>query len=474
MSNDGGETLRKVAWTELLPWLNIFRTFRLAISLRVLLLAAVAAFLTLSGWAVLGRVFSAGEEMSGWMSPAGGCPWLAVDEAVPGGLPFSGTGAREMVPPDVPGRQSDQLKDLARAMQAEGAPYRTRVVRYARWPLAGPAWEAPDPFFGTWAHLSAPLWAALRLNSDVATVACLLLCGLWSLAIWAFFGGAITRIAAVELACDERVGWAPALRFACSKWLSYFGGPLFPAVGIALIGIPAFLMGLLMLAGGVGIVIAAVVWPLLMAAGLLMAVLLLGLIFGWPLMWPTISAEGTDSFDALSRSYNYLFRRPLHYLFYAIVAALLGALGWLLVKAFAGGVIGLTYWAASWGCGTEQIAAVLPGSESPLTTVGAAGAWLIHLWTVCVKLLAVGFVYGYFWTASTAIYFLLRRDEDQTEMDEVYLDEDASEPSAGVPPLETDEAGAPAVSEDVPEVVPDEDQGQSEDELREDRPGPEQ
>ena len=66
-------------------------------------------------------------------------------------------------------------------------------------------------------------------------------------------------------------------------------------------------------------------------AGLLMALLLLGLLFGWPLMWGTISTEGTDSFDALSRSYAYLFQRPLHYLFYALVAAI-GWLGWILVR----------------------------------------------------------------------------------------------------------------------------------------------
>jgi len=33
-----------------------------------------------------------------------------------------------------------------------------------------------------------------------------------------------------------------------------------------------------------------------------------------------------DSFDALSRSYAYVFQRPLHYLFYALVAAVFGAL----------------------------------------------------------------------------------------------------------------------------------------------------
>ena len=56
---------------------------------------------------------------------------------------------------------------------------------------------------------------------------------------------------------------------------------------------------------------------------------------------------------------------------------------------------------------------------------------------------------------STAIYFLLRRDVDATEMDEVFLDQDESEEAYGLPPLKTDDAGAPTVDDEVPEIEPD-------------------
>ena len=94
-----------------------------------------------------------------------------------------------------------------------------------------------------------------------------------------------------------------------------------------------------------------------------MALLLLGVLFGWPLMWATISAEGTDSFDALSRSYAYTFQRPLHYLFYAIVAGFIGWLGWLLVQNFAAGVVWMGYWAAGWGA-ARPIDAIMSGEDS--------------------------------------------------------------------------------------------------------------
>jgi hypothetical protein len=62
-------------------------------------------------------------------------------------------------------------------------------------------------------------------------------------------------------------------------------------------------------------------------------------------------------------------------------------------------------------------------------------------------MLAVGFLYSYFWTASTCIYLLLRRDADATEMDEVFLEEEQEEATFGLPPIETDQAGAPVVDE---------------------------
>jgi hypothetical protein len=154
----------------------------------------------------------------------------------------------------------------------------------------------------------------------------------------------------------------------------------------------------------------------------------------------------------LSRCYAYVFGRPLHYLFYALVAAVLGALGWLLVSNFAAGVIWVSYAAAGWGLGVDNVELIRQIREGEL---GGAGRVIDVAWVGGVKLLAVGFIYSFFWTASAAIYFLLRRDVDATEMDEVFLDQDAGEPDYGLPPLKTDKAGAPVVDEDVPEVEPD-------------------
>jgi hypothetical protein len=201
------------------------------------------------------------------------------------------------------------------------------------------------------------------------------------------------------------------------------------------------------------LVVGSIFWPLALLAGFIMALLLVGLAVGWPLMWPTISVESTDAFDALSRSYSYAFHRPIRYLFYVIIAAVLGLLGWYVVVLFYRWIVDLSYWGLSWGAGVEHTTAIRAEaqaatslfestSDRDMFTVGSS---IIGFWNAALWLLALGFVYSYFWSAATAIYYLLRRDEDGTELTEVTYDE-AGE-ARGLPPLSGDALGVPAVSD---------------------------
>jgi hypothetical protein len=412
MIEHDSNTLRAVAWSEVFPWLSIVRVFRAAISVRTLVLGAAGILITATAWGIVGNIFGTDSPGTQWLKPFASCSWLAVTETVVPNQPSFDPST---------GRQVEQWRQ--------------------------PYWSH-NPITGPWMLLTSPAGGAL-LNTglSISGVACLILCGLLGVAIWAFFGAAICRMAAVQLAADEQVGWGAALRFACRKWPAYFAAPLLPIGGVLLAAIPVVVLGFIMRVN-VGLLLGGLLWPLALVAGLFMALLLLGVLFGWPLMWATISAEGTDSFDALSRTYAYVFQRPLHYLFYTVVAGLLGWLGWLLVQNFAAGVVWMAYWAAGWGSGSGQIQSII-GSGDPLSGVGYAGAVLVRFWAGCVKLLAVGYLFSYFWTAAVAIYFLLRREVDATETDEVFLDADASEQTFELPKVTTDKAGAPVAEDDV-------------------------
>jgi hypothetical protein len=411
MLEHDGNTIRTVAWAEVFPWLNIVRSFRVAIAARTLVLGALGFLLTAIGWWFVAALFGTDTPATKWLEPFAGCPWVAVTNAVPNG-------------PSLP---------------------MPMTSTYWAWPPHG---SQEQVALFPWYALTTPAFQGLtQTDQAMRAVASVLLCGLWAAAVWAFFGAAICRIAAVHLAADEQVGWGAAVRYAARKWPAYFAAPLFPVGGVVLATIPVLILGLIMRAN-VGLFLGGLLWPLVLVAGLLMTVLLLGTLFGWPLMWATISTEGSDSFDALSRTYAYLFQRPLHYLFYVIVAGFIGWVGWLLVENFAGAVIWMGYWAAGWGCGAPTIESIRGGGE-PLLGLGNVGALLIHFWADCVKLLAVGYLFSYFWSASAAIYLLLRRNVDATEMDEVFLDADKSEETFGLPTIATDQAGAPVVADDA-------------------------
>jgi hypothetical protein len=441
MVEQNGGNIRAVSWSDICPWLCIFRTFRLAIGVRALLMAAAAILITIIGWSFFGKVFSiTGNDKTStdnersvresenastvWLKPIADAPLKQITALVP----------------DRPGF-------LNLAHQPSGSS--------SLLPLQEKSSQGVVPIYHEFMFFNQPLYEGIaHISQDISLkgVICLILCGLWSLATWAFFGAAICRLASVQLAASERINWSSALHHACTKYVAYVSAPLIPLAGVALAALPILVLGFIMRLD-LGVFLAALIWPLSLVAGLIMTLLLLGLFFGWPLMWGTISTEGTDSFDALSRSYAYVFQRPLHYLFYAAVAALLGWLGWLVVQNFASGIIWTTYWAANWGAGNAQIDAIMQRGE--LGAIGNAGTWLIHLWTGCVKLLAVAYLFSYFWTASTAIYFLLRRSVDATEMDEVFLDADEGEKTFPLPKIAADEHAPPVASGTSPALGPD-------------------
>jgi len=409
MLDDNSATLRGVVWTEILPWLRIFHTFRIAVSVRALAAAAAGLVLMLVGWALIGQAFGVpGASFQNYLSAISRASAAPVDGPLAPAL-MSGQGAR----------------------------------------VAWSVMDNPGPIAVTWSFLTAPLFAVFHPVTAASDVFSSALSGLWALAVWSLFGAAIARMATVQLAAEERVGLASALRFAVSKWTSMFAAPLLPIAGVLLCAIPVALLGLI-INSDLGAALAALIWPLALAAGVVMALLMLGLIFGWPLMPSTICTEGSDAFDAISRSYAYVFQRPLHYLFYAVVAGLLGLLGWLLVSGFAEGVLVLTAWATDWGLTSERLPMLLGGTTDPAAEAGDVAlfaAAVFGFWTACVRLIAISFLFSFFWSAAPCFYLLLRRDVDATEMDEVYLDEDASEPVHGLPSVEQDQSGAPRVVE---------------------------
>jgi hypothetical protein len=149
-------------------------------------------------------------------------------------------------------------------------------------------------------------------------------------------------------------------------------------------------------------------------------------------MWPTISAERDgDPFEAFSRSYSYVYGKPLHYFFYVVIAALFGALCWAVVYTSLALVQEFGFWSLSWGAGAPAVVEIRSRAldfadgepnwidQQPLRNTGVM---LIGAVIVLMRSIASAFRYTLLFSAASAIYLLLRHDVDEKEMDEVYLE----------------------------------------------------
>ena len=146
---------------------------------------------------------------------------------------------------------------------------------------------------------------------DAREVLFLIVAGVLLLAWWSIFAGAISRIAAVEFAKDERIDLRESIAFTAKKFWSYLFSPIVPLIGIVLFMVCNNFGGLIGRIPHLGPILVGLGLPLALLAGFILTLLTIGLVFGLPLMFPTISAEGTDAFDAISRAYSYVYSRPL-------------------------------------------------------------------------------------------------------------------------------------------------------------------
>jgi hypothetical protein len=397
-----------IAWDSYRRWFLYGRIFRIAIQSRLLALAFVGVLLTLFGWWGLAEIFSGTDEpaVKRLLEEYKDCPWKNA------------------------GRGGDPFELMMATLQADGA---------------GPNLGHPprDALFDPWNRLSTPFRQFFEASRTIVGAAFLLLCCIWTAVVWGLFGGAITRSVVMQLTREEAPSLSTASRFALKRWKSLASAPLFPVFAVALMAVPAVFVGLLMKAW---LLIGAVLWPLMLLFGLIAAILLVGLSIGWPLMHAAIGAEGSDGFDALSRSYSYVYQRPLHYLFYALSAFLLGIIGLAVVGLFSGAVEGLALWGVSWGSGAERAA------EAAAASIGAAtqeswGAKLFWFWHGVVQLIVLAFAFAFFWTASSAIYLLLRHDVDGIEVGEVFLDDSGT--TYVLPPVTTDAAGVKVAATEI-------------------------
>lgn len=271
----------------------------------------------------------------------------------------------------------------------------------------------------------------------------------WFLVVWAVFGGAISRIAALHVARDEVISPFRAMRFSLRALPSFIAAPLIPLIMVLIFGAVVGLLGLPLYVPSIGSIVTSLLLILAILIGALMMFLVVGSVAGFGLMYPTIAVEGSDAFDAVSRSLSHVFAAPWRLLFYTAVAVFYGTISYLFVRICLFVLLVLVHffiqvfvfgqgaqtWASMWPTPDMAKLSYMP-DWAALGVPESLAAGVTAFWVYLIIGLLGAYVISFYFSANTIIYMLMRRKVDATEMDAVYLDADDLETAEPQPPTQ--------------------------------------
>ncbi len=311
--------------------------------------------------------------------------------------------------------------------------------------------------------------------------------GAFVVLIWAFFGGAINRIAAMKIAREEGVEVKDAAKFAAQKLPANVMTVLFVVgiVGLFYLVFNATIGGWIGRIPYAGDILVGALFPLvLLSTFFLVFALALG-VLGANLATSAVATEASDTFDGVSRAWNYILARPWQViLYYALIAGyifIVCSFGQLFletsVKSMAVGWWGygeadrevtITHQeklpredGSGFAIHVETETVTVPGKArylhgyvfdshyektlksypQPVSEEGGAvetrdvtehlegtlthwAAPLTWAWVKLAKYILYAYLLSYFFSAHTLVYFLLRKDVEGDDYNEINLEDD--------------------------------------------------
>lgn len=283
----------------------------------------------------------------------------------------------------------------------------------------------------------------------------------------AYADAVICRLTALELSGQERPPLRNVLRFAARKFWTFFITPMVP---FALLIVAGLLMTACTLIGAipyVGEIVIGLVFFLLLGGGFVLMLLALGMLGGFNLLYPTIAVEGSDTFDAMSRAFAYVYARPWRLVFYTLLLLVYGVITLLFLGFAIYLLLALTHVFVGWGMslfgavqgaysGLPKLETIWPTPHfnrlAPPVNWWAMswseyiGSLLIHFWVYLLVGVLGAYVITYYHSSYTVLYLLLRRSVEGQALTEIEPDEEAKVAAAPAPvtPAPAADAAPPA------------------------------
>ncbi|HVT82219.1 MAG TPA: hypothetical protein VHM90_16370, partial [Phycisphaerae bacterium] len=305
--------------------------------------------------------------------------------------------------------------------------------------IIGPRW-----LFTGAAPLRSDSGGFVTRNSRRALYLCsLLLFAVFSLIVIAFAGASIARLSALELAGIERAPLKDVFAFAASRLWTFIKSPVAPFLILLALGLVITLISLAGAIPWIGPILIGIIFIAFIGIAFILMLLLLGILGGFNLLYPTIAVEGADSFDAMSRSFAYVYARPWRLIFYTVTSLIYGVITFLFVAFAAYLVLLLTHTFVGWGMnffgarygaysGSPLLETMWPSPTflqliHPINWYAMSlpekiGAGFLHFWVFLVIAGTGAYVVSYYFSTHTIIYLLLRRSVDGQGLKEIFLE----------------------------------------------------
>ena len=252
----------------------------------------------------------------------------------------------------------------------------------------------------------------------------------WASLTLSLFGGVLARRAMIELGQRTVAPWFHSVQLVAKRWQSYLWSAGMNLVGIAALLFVPVVLGLISRLGSPGAMVGGALlllcFPIVFGVGRFV----LSLTVCFPLSVCAIGAEKkADAFEGFSRSNAYFFQRPVVAGLFALALLACGYVGEQLIA-----------WTLNSGWSLVRNSYLYSGgmTQPAADSFVAAGNWLTNA-------LIATYWFSYFWSASGALYLLLRRSVDHTELSEIDLAEEAAaQELPEIPPAPATESTAPA------------------------------
>jgi hypothetical protein len=261
-----------------------------------------------------------------------------------------------------------------------------------------------------------------------------------TLCITCLAGGALCRAAALQFAQGERSGLVESLRFSVKRFTSLLAAPLIPIGIVLFLGLFITCLGLVGNVPWIGELLVGLGTPIILGIGTVAMFIMVGIICGFSLMFPTIAFEDSECFVAINNSFRFVYARPWRFAFYAFVSAIYGSVSYIFVRLLAFGMLLTSYRFLQLGfINNMKLQAIWPepafvkmmgvGAPEAVTWVQQVSIGIIRISVLLVVALLIAFIMSYYFSVNTIIYALLRKQVDDISLKTIQTHSHSSEAS---------------------------------------------